>query len=131
MAHGSVARAVAGMLDDAGFVYVYTAPPSALDCAEPIVCLQGRFERDGRMEGEERGTIAVSVLVVRELASDAERDAEACELALRRCDWEPWADCGRYRIVAMDTTAPEYVERDSSGRVVWGFEVHCTVARSL
>ncbi|MBP3885793.1 MAG: hypothetical protein J6D54_12780 [Olsenella sp.] len=131
MAHGSVARAVAGMLDDAGFVYVHTAPPSALDCAEPIVCLQGHFERDGRMEGEERGTVAVSVLVVRELAVDAEAGAEACELALRRCDWEPWADCGRYRIVALDTTAPAFVERDRSGRVVWGFEVRCTVARSL
>ena len=129
--HGSVARAIQGILDDAGMTCVFTAPVSALDCAEPIVCLQGGFEREARMETEERGTLPVRVLVAREDGRYAELDAELCELAVRRCDWEPWADCGRWRIVALDTTAPAFVEVDGSGRHMWGFEVRCTVARSL
>lgn len=128
--HESVARAVAGMLDDAGFVCVFTAPPSALDCAEPIVCVQGAFERDARMaDGEERGRIAVDVLVVREVGLVAEEDCERCERMLRAYAWEPWADCGRYRIVSLDTTAPAFREVDGSGRHVWAFAVECVVAR--
>ena len=36
-----------------------------------------------------------------------------------------------YRIAGINTTAPAFKERDSSGRYVWSFEVACTEVREL
>ncbi len=38
---------------------------------------------------------------------------QGAERAVRRADWEPYADAGAYRIVGIDTTAPAFRERDS------------------
>lgn len=128
----SCSDSIAKLLADAHFsCYFSIVSPSALDCAEPIVVLDGEFERDSRMTEEERGTVAVTVLVVRETLADTESVATAAEHAVRRADWEPYADAGAYRIVGIDTTAPVFKERDSSGRFVWSFEVACTVVRAL
>ena len=128
----SCAESIAKLLADAHFTSCFTKVcPSALDCAEPIVVTEGAFSRGSRLAEEERGSVAVTVLVVREVAADAESVAVAAELAGRRADWEPYADAGGYRIVGIDTTAPAFKERDSSGRYVWAFDVACTVVRSL
>lgn len=128
----SCADSIAKLLVDAHFTSCFTKVlPSALDCAEPIVVVEGAFSRDSRMAKEERGAVAVTVMVVREVAADAESVAVAAELAVRRADWEPYADAGGYRIVGIDTTAPTFKERDTSGRYVWAFDVMCTVVRSL
>ncbi len=128
----SCADSIAKLLADAHFsCYFSKVSPSALDCAEPIVVLEGAFSRDSRMAEEERGTVTVTVLVVREVSSDAEDVATAAERVVRRADWEPYANAGTYRIVGIDTTAPAFKERDSSGRFVWSFEVACTVVRAL
>ena len=128
----SCADSITEMLADAHFsCYFSKVSPSALDCAEPIVVLDGEFERDSRMTEEERGTVTVTMLVVREVSSDAEEVATAAERAVRRADWEPYADAGDCRIVCIDTTAPAFKERDSSGRHVWAFDVSCAVVRSL
>ena len=128
----SCADSIAEMLADAHFsCYFSKVLPSALDCAEPIVVLEGEFKRDSRMAEEERGTVPVTVLVVREVGADAEEVATAAERAVHRADWEPYANTGACRIVGMDTTAPAFKERDSSGRFVWSFEVACTVVRAL
>ena len=128
----SCADSVVKLLADAHFsCYFSKVLPSALDCAEPIVVVEGAFSRDARMAEEERGAVAVTVMVVREVAADAESVAVAAELVVRRADWEPYADAGTYRIVGVDTTAPAFKERDSSGRYVWAFDVMCTVVRSL
>ena len=92
---------------------------------------EGAFSRDSRLAEEERGSVVVTVLVVREVMDDAESVAVAAELAVRRADWEPYADAGGCRIVGIDTSAPAFRERDSSGRYVWAFDVSCTVVRSL
>ena len=128
----SCADSIAKLLADAHFsCYFSKVSPSALDCAEPIVVLDGEFSRDARTAEEERGTVAVTVLVVREVSADAEEVSTDAERAVRRTDWEPYADAGAYRIVGIDTTAPAFKERDSSGRFVWSFEVACTVVRAL
>ena len=128
----SCADSVRKLLVDVHFTSCFTKVlPSALDCEEPIVVVEGAFSRDSRLAEEERGSVVVSVLMVREVAADAESIAAAAELAVRRADWEPYADAGTYRIVGMDTTAPVFKERDSSGRFVWSFEVACTVVRAL
>lgn len=128
----SCADAVAGMLGDTHFTSYFTKVcPSGLDCAEPIVVTEGAFARDSRQAEEERGTVAVTVMVVREVAADAESVALAAEQAVRRADWEPYADAGAYRIVGIDTSVPAFKERDSSGRFVWSFDVTCTVVREL
>ena len=127
----SCADSIAKMLVDAHFTNCFTkVGPSALDCAEPIVVLDGAFGRESRQVEEERGTVTVTVLVVREVAADAESVALALERAVRTGSWEPYADAGPYRIVGIDTTAPSLKERDSSGRFVWSFEVTCTVVRA-
>ena len=128
----SCADSIAKLLADAHFTSCFTnVLPSALDCAEPIVVTEGAFSRGSRLAEEERGSVAVTVLVVREVMADAESVAAAAELAVRRADWEPYADAGGYRIVGIDTTAPAFKERDSSGRHVWAFDISCTVVRSL
>ena len=128
----SCAESIKKLLVDAHFTSCFTKVlPSALDCAEPIVVVEGAFTRDSRMAEEERGAVAVTVMVVREVAADAESVAVAAELAVRRADWEPYADAGSCRILGIDTTAPAFKERDSSGRYVWAFDVTCTVVRSL
>lgn len=128
----SCADSIAIMLADAHFsCYFSKVLPSTLDCPEPIVVLEGAFERESRTAEEERGTVLVTVLVVREAAAYAEDVAVAAEQAVRRTDWEPYADSGHYRIVGIDTTAPSFKERDSSGRYVWSFSVECTVVRAL
>ncbi|WP_251231693.1 hypothetical protein [Adlercreutzia aquisgranensis] len=128
----SCAESIKKLLVDAHFTSCFTKVlPSALDCAEPIVVVEGAFSRESRMAEEERGAVAVTVMVVREVAADAESVAVDAELAVRRADWEPYADAGTYRIVGVDTTAPAFRERDSSGRYVRAFNMACTVVGSL
>ena len=127
----NVAGQIKNLIVSCGFSEVFSFSPSARECAEPVVVIEGAFERESRMAEEERGAVVVTVLVVREVSSDAEGVATAAELAVRRADWEPYADAGACRIVGIDTTAPAFKERDSSGRFVWAFEVACTVVRVL
>lgn len=128
----SCADSIAEMLVDADFSSCFSkVAPSALACAEPIVVLDGAYERAGRMTEEERGAVGVTVLVVRETVAAAEDIAVAAGLALRRGDWEPYADAGTWRIVGLDVGPAAFTERDGSGRFVWGFEVACTVVREL
>jgi hypothetical protein len=125
------ADSIAKLLLDNQFTSVFTQSLSTLDCAEPVVVTEGAFGRESRMAEEERGAATVTVMVVREVAADAEDAAVVAELVVRRADWEPYADAGVYRIVGIDTSAPAFKERDSSGRYVWAFDVTCTVVRSL
>lgn len=125
----SVKDSIAKLLVDADFTSCFTKPVSALLCEEPIVVSEGGFERESRQADEERGTVAVTVLVVRDDAAEAGRVALAAEHAVRRADWEPYADASPYRIVGVDTTVPAFLEEDGSGRSVWSFRVDCTVVR--
>ena len=128
----SCADSVAKMLADAHFSDCFSKVlPSALDYAEPIVVSERAFERASRMSEEERGTVPVTVMVVREASADAEAVAGACERAVRSGSWEPYAETWPWRIVGVDTSAPALMRRDGSGRFVWSFEVACTVVRSL
>lgn len=123
---------VAKALLEGDFASYFASVPSAEAEPEPIVVREGAFERTARMDGdEERGTVAVSVLVVREVEADAEADAQACERWIRGYGWEPVAENGSWRICGLDTTAPTFRERDRSGRFVWAFDVLLTVVRSL
>ena len=128
----SCADCIRNLLVAGGFSELFSkSSPSALDCAEPIVVREGAFARSSRIEGEERGSAPVTVMVVRETAGDAESVAVACERWLRCCDWEHSAEDGGWRIVGIDTSAPAFKERDSSGRFVWEFQVDVTAVRSL
>ena len=113
------------------FTNCFTKPVSALVCAEPIVLRDEGFVRTFRGDGEERGTAAIGVLVVREDPDEAEADAVLCEQLVRGCDWERDAEAWPYRIVGVDTTAPRFEKRDGSGRVVWKFEVDVTAVRAV
>lgn len=127
----SVKDSIAKLLVDSDFTSCFTKPVSALLCEEPIVVTEAAFERESRMADEERGTVCVTVLVVREDAREAGSVALGAEQAVRRADWEPYADAVPYRIVGVDTTVPTFLEEDDSGRCVWSFTVVCTVVREL
>ena len=120
---------VARALLEGDFASYFASVPSAADDPEPIVLRQGKFEREAVLPDGERGHVAVTVLVVREVEADAEADAQGCERWIRRYGWEPVAENGTWRIVGLDTTAPSFVERDRSGRFVWDFDVILTVVR--
>ena len=122
---------VAKALLEGDFASYFASLPSADVEPEPIVVREGKFERTSRMEHEERGTVAVAVLVVREVAATAEADAIACEKWIRAYGWEPVAENGSCRIVGLDTTAPSFKEIDGSGRFVWAFDVLLTVVRGI
>ncbi len=55
---------VAKALIEGGFASYFASLPSADVEPEPIVLREGKFERVSRTEHEERGTVAVSVLVI-------------------------------------------------------------------
>ena len=127
-----VANLIKDMLVSGDFSgYFSTFAPSAADEPEPVVLVEGPFTRESRIDGEERGIVPVSVLVVREDAEEAESLAIALEAFLRGADWEPFTESGPWRIVGIDTAAPSFRERDSSGRSVYEFEVEVTAVRTL
>ena len=70
---------MAKALLEGDFASYFASLPSADMEPEPIVLREGRFERASRMEAEERGTVTVAVMVVREVAATAEADAMSCE----------------------------------------------------
>ena len=64
----SCADSIVKLLADAHFTSRFTKVlPSALDCEEPIVVTEGAFSRGSRLAEEERGSVVVTVLVVREV----------------------------------------------------------------
>lgn len=122
---------IAKALLDGDFASYFASVPSALDDPEPIVLRQGSFEREARFEDSERGTVVVTVLVVRDVEAAAEADSIACERWLRSYGWEASAENGTWRIAGLDTTSPAFKERDGSGRFVYEFDVKLTVVRSI
>ena len=128
----AVVSAVAGMLRAAGMAGVFTVAPSAILCEEPIVVRWASFSRESRQDGEERGSASVEVLVARETDFGARDTAFACEAAVRSSGRAAWnAEGSGVRILGIDTDAPAFRERDSSGRFVWAFMVRLTVARGI
>lgn len=79
----SCADSIGKLLADAHFTSCFTKVlPSALYCGKPIVVTEGTFLRNSRMAEEERGSVVVTVLVVREVMADAESVALAAEPAV-------------------------------------------------
>lgn len=126
-----VANLISNMLVSGDFSNYFSKLPSALECAEPIVVAEGAFERESRIDGEERGIVPVTAMVVRDVSADAESVAIAAERWLRSCDWEQNSEAGHWRIVGIDTSAPFLKARDSSGRYVWQFGVDVKVVREI
>ena len=79
----------------------------------------------------EAGVTIFTRLVVREDAEEAESLAIALEAFLRGADWELFSESGPWRVVGLDTTAPSFRERDSSGRFVYEFTVEVTAVRTV
>lgn len=128
----TVANLIKDMLISGDFSGCFsTFAPSAADEPEPVVLVEGPFARESRIDGEERGTVPVSVLVVRETAAEAKGLAAALESFVRGSDWEPFCESGPWRVAGVDTTAPAFRERDSSGRFVWEFTVEVTAVREI
>ena len=128
----AVTDAVAGMLRAAGVADVFVFAPSAMLCAEPTMVRWAGFSRESRQDGEARGIASVEVLVVREKDTEARDATFACEAAVRSSGRSEWNAGGSgVRILGIDTDAPTFRERDSSGRSVWAFAARLTVAREI
>jgi hypothetical protein len=131
-AGGSATDVVAALLRSLGYCNVFTAPPAASLCAEPIVLAAGELVRDARQaDGTERGTLPVGVTVCCDDPRDAEATAHAVERDLRLADWTGENTGWHVRVVAVDTTAPRPLGRDGSGRWLWGLAAHLTIARGF
>ena len=129
---GGVLDLAAAVLVEAGWAGVFTRPPAAWLCAEPIVLTCGAWERDARTpDGEERGLRSVDVLVCREDAAEAEAACLAAERDLRGGGWEGAGEGWRCRVAAVDSDAPCPRGRDASGRWLWGFTLLLKVVRDL
>ena len=82
---GGIAGAVAVLLRALGYANVFTWPPPARVCCEPIVLSQSSWEREARLaDGTERGRMPVDVTVCCESPRDAEATCRAVERDLRR-----------------------------------------------
>lgn len=132
----AVVDAVAGMLRAAGVGDVFCIAPSALLSEQPVVVRWAGFSRESRQDGEERGVASVvasvEVFAVRETDAAACDVAILCEAAVRSSGRAEWNVAGfGVRILGIDTDAPAFRERDSSGRFVWAFTVRLTVAREI
>ena len=124
--------AVAGMLRSAGFTGVFTFPPSALACSEPIAVRYAGFARESRQDGEERGVATVEAIVCREAAESARDAAFEMERAVRASGRSEWNEEGASaRVLGVDTDAPADEGRDASGRSVWRLVVRLTMAREV
>lgn len=131
-AGGGAADVVAAPLRSLGYANVFTAPPAASLCAEPIVLAAGEFVRDARqVDGTERGTLPVGVTVCCDDPRDAEATAHAVERDLRLADWTGENAGWHVRVVAVDTSAPRPLGRDGSGRWLWGLAARLTIARDF
>ena len=127
----SAAAMAAEVLAGLGYTNVFTTPPSALVCCEPIVLAPAGWERDSRQaDGCERGREVVRVLVCCDYARDAEATCRAVERDLRGAAWPVGAADGE-RVVAVDTDMPRGLGRDGSGRWLWGFDLTCVVVRDF
>lgn len=125
---GGVADVVAVLLRALGYGNVFTCPPPARACCEPIVLSQGSWEREARLaDGAERGRVPVDVTVCCESARDAEATCRAVERDLRRDPWEGAGDGWRCRVSAADSGGCAPRGRDGSGRWLWGFTLTLTV----
>lgn len=131
-AGGGAADVMAALLRSLGYGNVFTAPPAASLCAEPIVLEAGEFARDARqVDGAERGTLPVGVTVCCDDPRDAEATAHAVERDLRLADWTGEGAGWHVRVVAVDTAAPRPIGRDGSGRWLWGLAAVLTIARDF
>lgn len=129
---GGAADAVAALLRATGYANVFTCPPPARACCEPIVLAQGAFEREARLaDGTERGRVPVDVTVCCEDPRDAEATARAVERDLRRDSWEGFGEGWHCRVSAVDSEGPSPGGRDGSGRWLWGFTLVLTVVRDV
>ena len=110
---------------------MFTAPPAARLCCEPIVVAAGEFARDARLaDGTERGALPVGVTVCCDDPRDAEATARAVERDLRRADWTggtPGGTCASSR--GHGGAAPAGARRVRE--VAVGFSLSLTIERGL
>lgn len=130
-AGGSVADAVASMLQDATLTSVLTKLSDSASMPEPTVIRIGGYERDEVASGDEHGVWELELWVCRESSDDAEAYAMGYEKVLHTGQWKDYAGAYLNRITGIDTEAPIPAGRDSSGRYLWKTTIHVTAARSI
>ena len=130
-AGGSVADAVANMLQDATLTSVLTKLSDSASVPEPTVVRIAGYERDEVASGDERGVWELELWVCRETAADAEAYAMGYEKVLRTGQWQDYAGAYLNRITGIDTEAPVPAGRDSSGRYLWKTTIYVSAARSI
>ena len=130
-AGGSIADAVAAMLQDATLTSVLTKLSDSASIPEPTVLRTVGYERDEVASDDERGIWELELWVCRETSDDAEAYALGYERVLRTGQWRSYAGVYLNRITGIDTEAPIPQGRDSSGRYLWKVTIYVTAARSI
>ena len=117
---------VAMALYQGGLPNVYSVPPSADECAEPIVCGLAAFDRVVSARKHRRGEAKVTVRVCRVDAREGYEAACECERALNRASWLT-AVASRVRVCGLECGMPYFEKVDESGRYVWAVDATVTV----
>lgn len=107
MTYDTVVQVVAAMLVAGGIKDVYTTPPAASLCAEPVVVVPGPWDRESRRAEGERAVVHVDVLVVRECLWDALVLTSDIEDVLWAAEWGDYSVTSRGRVCGLDTRSPE------------------------
>lgn len=120
---------VKAVLLDAGFSGVFTFPPSAKLCAEPIVVTQGPYDCVERADWGDAGYIECSAIVCRENPHYAYADAVSVEESLQEWDWSGLEGADRMRVVGLAVGAAYASGRDSSMRYLAEVQMRFRVVR--
>lgn len=120
---------IASALRDAGVANVYTFPPSALTCAQPVVVEQGELVRDLETDAGMLGTLHCAVRVCRDSFDDSIMAVLEVEVALRGWDWSGAASAGGLKVRGVDVSAARPAGMDGSLRYLSIVELAVRVMR--
>lgn len=117
-------------LNEAGIADVFTTMPNGREHPESVTLVFGVQDRkvmyyDGTTNSPNR----VTVIVKRLSEWDAMNTAQEAEQALRMASLD--SENGSYEIVSQDTTEPQPLPWDESGRYVWAFDLYITTRKDF
>lgn len=110
-------------LNEAGIKNVFTTIPDGRRHQESVTLAFGVSDRKiTYYDGTSSSPLRVTVIVMRISEFDAMSVAQECEAIIRNSSLD--SDNGSYQLDSVETTEPQPLPWDESGRFVWAFSVY-------
>ena len=117
-------------LTDAGIKDIFTTMPDGRQHPESVTLTFGVPDRKIiYYDGTTSSPLRVSVIVVRRSEYDAMNTAMEAEATLRTTPLD--SENGSYDLDSVETTDPQPLPWDGSGRFVWSFDVYIEVRKDF